>query len=163
MNIVKLFRSIEQDLNEDQKCGFCWEFSAPFFEDIANTIIESEPCCVQLRLIDYSQNKVNTYVNGFPSNNYVDYNFTLQAIKQSELGRNMDNEQKIHPLDQSKWELIYNPLRECLSDDQFVKWCEYLGLQVEVTRWNFTMLVNYSDNNYDGWKIQASIRIRNEF
>lgn len=163
MNIVKTFRSITERLNELNKCDFCWEFSAPLFED-ANSIVQVvNPCCVQIRLLNYTDSKTNDHRNGFVTGTYTDYRFTLEVMKQSQMGLNVDNEIKGYSLDTSKWETIYYPIRECLSDSNFIDWCAELGLQVEVQTWTYSPFQNKGEDNYDGWKITAHVRIRNEY
>lgn len=162
MNIVKLFRGISGSFNEENKCGFCWEFSAPMWEDQSNIIQMDNPCCVQLRLINYSENTVRQYITatGVEQSMYTDFRFTLQMLKQSNIGTNIDNEIKGYDLESSRWEEIYYPLKECWSDSNFIKWCELLGLQVEIQSWNFTMVKNYMDMSFDGWNLNISIRIK---
>lgn len=163
MNIVKLFRAVTNKLNDEQKCDMCWEFSAPFWEDQSNIVQPAEPCCTQVRLINYSDNKVNEYKNGFINSFYVDYTFTIQLLVPSNIGLNIDNEIKDYDLSESRWETKFYPLRECWKDASFINWCELIGLQVEVTSWKFTMLKNYMDNNLDGWNINCVVRVKNEY
>lgn len=163
MNIVKTFRSITARLNELNKCDFCWEFSAPLFED-ANSIVQVvNPCCVQIRLLDYTRLKTTEYRNGFPVGNVVDYRFKLYVMLQSHMGLNVDNEIKGYPLETSKWETIYHPLEECISDHNFIDWCAELDLQVEVPSWGSKAFNNKDGDTYAGFEITAHVRIRNEY
>ena len=94
-----------------------------------------------------------------------DYSFSLYALKKTGaegLGTNNFNEIKGHSTDTSKWATVYKPLFDCLKDSAVLDLCEVLGFQVEITKWEMSLVRNYQDDNYDGWLINAIIRTRNE-
>ena len=163
MDIVKYFSDLTAKFNEEEKCDFCWEFSAPLFEDAVNIVQNEEACCVQLMLTDLKEQNRTSYAStGFVTGKTTTYSFTLYALIQGKLGVNNYNEIKGHDVITSNWVQIFKPLRDCLSDSAIASDCELTGLQVELPAWDFQTVRNYQDNNYNGWRINGAILVRNE-
>lgn len=166
MDIVKFWEDVTQDFNTNEKCGLCWEFSAPFFEDKLNTVQPEAPCCIQLMLTNFKYLSQLSYAGtGFVNQNVKDYSFDLYVLKQTGsegLGTNNYNEIKGHSKSDSKWAKVYKPLFDCLNESEALKLCEMLGFNAEITKWEMSIVSNYQDDNFDGWIIRANIRTRNE-
>lgn len=159
MNIVKFFQDLADRWNTDQKCGFCWSFSAPLSEDRMNATIKDEPCCVHLFLtfISNSHGYKTTPKTGLKSLEWCDVNFTLYAVQKTNLGINAYNEIPDHPIDESLWKTILEPLNNCLGCGNELDLCE-LGYDFEIIRWQMETTLLQHDNNYTGWKINGTFR-----
>lgn len=157
MDIVKFWKDQVQLWNEQNKCGLCWEFSAPLVNSQINIVQEETPCCVQVFITDitFKENVVRNSVTGLTTSKTCVDTFTLWALIESPLGVNNYNEIKGHPIEESKWNEIFLPIKECLSCDNILDTCEILGqTNVNVDLTNATMVHNYLDKAYNGWKIQ---------
>jgi len=156
MDIVKFWKDQVDLWNESDKCGLCFEFSAPLVQSQSNTNQTEDPCCVQVWITDigFRENIVRATSGLITSHTCID-TFTLWVAKQSPLGVNNYNEIKGRPIEESKWEEIFLPIKECLSCDNILDTCEILGqTNVNVDLTNATMVHNYLDNVYNGWRIQ---------
>lgn len=164
MNIVKFWSDQVNKWKETDKCNMCWEFSAPLFEDASNIFQNREACCTYVLLTDLTENTVPRYntQTGFKTAQHTDYSFTVDFVIKGDLGTNNYNEIKDHPIEESRYETIYRPLRECINlNDIDLDFCEFLGYIPENMRWNMSMSRAYLDNNYFGWKLTASFRVNN--
>lgn len=162
MDIVKYFEDQVLKWNTDEKCGECFEFSAPMFESAINIVDPEAPCCVQVMLTDLGYLETTSYgSNGLLNNKACEYSFTLYVLKASSLGVNNYNEVKGHDVSGSKWETIYKPLQECFSCDTQLDFCNLLGYAPEVKKWSLKMVRNYQDLNFDGWRIDGIFKINN--
>ena len=159
MDIVAYFKDQVEKWNEEQKCGLCFEFSAPMFESALNVVQPEEPCCVQVMLTDLNYTASNTYASsGLLSSQICEYSFTLYVLKASALGVNNYNEIKGHDTDSSKWATIYKPLADCFSCDVQLDFCALLGYAPEIKRWSMKMVKNYQDLTFDGWRIEGTFK-----
>ena len=157
MNIVDFWKEQVNIWNENNKCGLCWEFSAPLVNSQINTIQKETPCCVQVFITDITFNEtlIRNSVTGLTTSKTCVDRFTLWALVESPLGVNNYNEIKGHPIDESKWSEIYLPLKECLGCENILDTCEILNqTNVNVDLTNATLVHNYLDQSYSGWKIQ---------
>jgi len=161
MDAVDFLQKQVDKWNEDEKCDLCFEFSAPMTESKMNIVQSDLPCCVQVMLTKLSTNTNNIYnsITGLLVSSSCDYSITFYVLKQSNLGVNNYNEIKGHNVKESKWNTIFKPLQDCFSCQSQLDFCELLGLNVEVKKWQMDTVHNYQDNNFDGWKIQATLRI----
>ena len=156
MDIVKFWKDQTELWNEQNKCDLCWEFSAPLVASQIN-IVQNETCCVNVFLTDikFREVKQRNTVSGLVTSKLCVWSFSLYALSKSPLGVNNYNEKKWHPIEESKWETIFKPLIDCLGCDNILDTCELLG----VTNVNMdmngdaTLIHNYLDENYNGWKI----------
>jgi hypothetical protein len=154
MDIVKFWKDQVDLWNDQDKCGLCFEFSAPLVQSQANTNQTETPCCVQVWITDigFKENIVRASSGLITSKTCVD-TFTLWVAKESPLGVNNYNEIKGHPIEESKWSEIFLPIKECLGCDNILDTCELLGqTNVNVDLTNATIIHNYLDN-YNGWKV----------
>lgn len=157
MDIVKFWKDQTDLWNEQNKCGLCFEFSAPLVNSQINTAQKETPCCVQVFITDITFNEtlVRNSVTGLTTSKTCVDRFTLWALIESPLGVNNYNEIKGHPIDESKWTNIYLPLKECLGCENILDTCEILNqTNVNVDLTNATLVHNYLDQSYSGWKIQ---------
>lgn len=155
MDIVKFWKDQVALWNEQEKCDLCFEFAAPLINSQINTI-QNETCCVQVFITDISfrENIVRNSVTGFTTSKTCIDTFVLWALQKSELGVNNYNEIKGHPIEESKWNNIFLPLKECLSCGNVLDTCEILGqTNVNVDLTNASMVHSYLDDAYNGWKI----------
>lgn len=155
MDIVKFWKDQVNLWNENDKCGLCFEFSAPLVQSQANINQTETPCCVQVWITDigFKENIVRAPSGLITSKTCVD-TFTLWVAKESPLGINNYNEIKGHPIEESKWSEIFLPIKECLGCDNILDTCEILGqTNVNVDLTSATMIHNYLDKVYNGWKI----------
>lgn len=158
MNIVQLWQDLATEWNEEQKCGFCWTFGGAMTEAGINTyrIREGEECCVHLFLTNLTYTDYREYnEGGLYTDAFCEYSFVLWALVPSDIGINNLNEIPDHPIEESAWAMIHEPLLECLACDPMTYVCEALGFDVRIERWHMEMLFKQTDNNYDGWRIEG--------
>lgn len=162
MDIVKFFAEEVSKWNENNKCGMCWEFGAPLFENATNIQQLDETCCTYVFITKISKQKGASYNSqtNLLTSTYTDYSFTLHLVKQGYLGTNNYNEIKGYPIDESRWNTIYKPISECINGLN-LDFCNFIGIQPNQITWNEDMEQNYLDNNYFGWRITAKFRINN--
>jgi len=156
MDIVNFWKEQVNIWNEQNKCGLCWEFSAPLVNSQINTVQKDTPCCVQVFITDITFNEtlVRNSTTGLTTSKTCVDRFTLWVLIESPLGVNNYNEIKGHPIDESKWSEIYLPLKECLGCENILDTCEILNqTNVNVDLINATLVHNYLDQSYSGWKI----------
>lgn len=156
MDIVNFWKEQVNIWNEQNKCGLCWEFSAPLVNSQINTVQKETPCCVQVFITDITFNEtlVRNSVTGLTTSKTCVDRFTLWALIESPLGVNNYNEIKGHPIDESKWTNIFLPLKECLGCENILDTCEILNqTNVNVDLTNATLVHNYLDQSYSGWRI----------
>lgn len=156
MNIINFWKQQVDLWNEQNKCGLCWQFSAPLINSQIN-IVQNENCCVSVFITDIKFRKVitrNQNTNMITRKTCV-WNFSVWFLLPVNLGVNNYNEIKGHPVDESKWETVYLPIIECLGCDNVLDTCTILGLtNVNVDMQGDAALIhNYLDNNYNGWKV----------
>mgnify|MGYP003641710771 CR=1 FL=1 len=163
MDIVDFYKQQVEKWNADSKCGLCFEFSAPMYESALNVVELEDPCCVQVMLVDIGSTTINTYNSrtSLLESSVCEYAFSMFVLKASDLGTNNYNEIKGHDVDASKWATIYKPLQDCFSCGDNMDFCEILGYSPEVKKWGLKMVRNYQDLNFDGWRIDAILKVNN--
>lgn len=164
MDIVNFWKQQTDKWAQDEKCGMCWAFHAPLTESALNLaqLTEEHKGCINLFLTNLSFLEVNQYSpgTGLVNGKSCEYQFTLYALQASRLGQNNYNEMKGYSVNESKWATVFKPVIDCLSCDVILDFCEIQGYNADVTKWAATMVTNYQDNNYDGWRINATFRIK---
>ena len=158
-DIVNFWKNKVAEWNLNNQCGFCFEFSAPLFES-ENNIQQNENCCAKVFLTNVGiksnyRDKINAF--GFRELEYCSYYFNLYIVVQSELGINNYNEIIGHPIDESKWETIFNPLINCFGCNSDL--CSTIENFNGYRKWDVSLVHNYLDNVYNGIKINAEIII----
>jgi hypothetical protein len=157
INIVNFWKQQTDKWNEDNKCGLCFEFSAPLVNSQIN-IVQSESCCVNIFLTDIKFRTDETFApSGFVNSKKCIWTFSVHALIDSPLGVNNYNEIKNHAIEESKWNTIFLPLAQCLACDNILHFCDILGKKLDVRQLGDAQLIhNYLDSNYNGWKINYS-------
>lgn len=160
MDIVNFFKQQTDKWNADKKCGFCWEFGAPLVASQINAT-QNETCCVKVFLTDITFSETKTYhpTTGYVTGRVHEWGFTLRALVPVALGVNNYNETKGHDVDESKWETVFYPILQCLSEDNILEFCDILGLNVNVPIWRAFLEHNYLNENYNGWRFAGTFRI----
>lgn len=165
MNIVDFWEKQITKWDEEQKCGMCWSFKAPLSESAVN-IVQPEPdkeCCVQVFLVRERVPAFNTTYNynattGFANDVTCTTGFQLLFLVPSNIGLNNYNEIEGHPEAESKWNTILWKLEDCLKCELALDFCEFLGSQQRVTRWEGQQAVNYLDNAYTGYRVTVNFQ-----
>ncbi len=156
MDIVNFWKRQIDLWNDENKCGFCWNFHAPLVNSQIN-IVNSENCCVSVFLTDLKFREVTqrNEKTGFVSSKKCVWTFSLYALIKSPVGINNYNEIINHPIEESKWENIFKPLINCLGCNNLLSYCDILELQNVLVDMNgdATLVHNYLDENYNGWKV----------
>jgi hypothetical protein len=158
INIIDFWKQQTDKWNTDNKCGLCFEFSAPLVNSQIN-IVQSETCCVNVFLTDikFRTDEVYNSVTGLTTSKKCIWSFSVHALVQEPLGVNNYNEIKSHPIEESKWNTIFLPLAECLGCDNILDFCDIIGKELEVRQLGDAQLIhNYLDSNWNGWKINYS-------
>lgn len=157
MDIVEFWKDQVDLWNEQNKCGLCWEFSAPLVTSQINIVQQEETCCVNVFLTDirFREVKNRNTTTGLMIGKSCVWTFSLYVLKKENLGVNNYNEIKDHPIEESKWDTIFKPIIDCLGCDNILDTCELLGVtNVNVDMASDAVLIhNYLDANYNGWKL----------
>lgn len=164
MDVIGFFKQQVDKWNEDEKCGFCWEFDAPLTDSGVNeSVMQTDPdeCCpVKVFVTNLSKRDNRTYDNRSTllTDFNIDYTFTLHVLKFDELGTNVYAEQIGHPVSESKWVTILKPLQDCVCEENILEFCELICKKIKIINWNATTRINWLDNNYTGWSITMTLR-----
>lgn len=154
--------------NQNKKCDFEWEFSAPLHKAKINATDIANPEAVQVMLIWDNQLLYEGGVsyNQFgmiESDNTSTDNFELYFLLPSFLDLNNFNETKGHPIEEGRvFEL--ERLLGCLRGDNshnniMLDLCALMSSEYQLTRWNvYSVEENIYDNNYIGFRVQVSLR-----
>lgn len=164
MDIVDFWSKQIAKWKEEDKCGMCWEFSAPLFENATNIQQNEEACCTYVFLTELKTRKNFKKYDGYGQTGYsfiesCDYSFTVHFVRQGDLGTNNYNEIKGHPIDEGRYNTIYKPITDCLDCDLELDFCEFVGEQVDNLTWVQSMEQAYLDNNYFGWRLNITFRL----
>lgn len=165
MDIVNFWKEQTDKWNTDEKCGFCWDFSAPLIESLVNIQqpTAGKECCVKVMFLQDKQpafSTVNAYSDqtGLLNRQTCNKSFQLLVLFDSKLGVNNYNEIKGHPIEDSNWTTKMQPLQECLSCDANLDFCEILGTKYRVTNWSGQQVINYLDSVYCGYRINVTFQ-----
>jgi len=164
MDIVDFWNKQVTKWQEDQKCGLCWEFGAPLVNSQINIQQSAEPCCVQVMLtnIRYRKNIVRNNITQFITSESCTWTATVYAVQEMPIGVNNYNEIKDHPISESKWTTVFNPILECLGCENLLDYCVILGKDVIINQIGDAELIhNYLDKNLNGWRITYSFTFNN--
>ena len=163
--IIDFFKALAAKYNDEQKCGFCWEFGAPLSESAMNNqqAVEGRQCCVNLFVADYKISSIYSVNNntGLTTTEDCDHRFIVYVGQQREdIGQNVYNEIEGHEITSSLWAEVYKPLMDCLGCDRALYECE-LGFDFRVTAWDMETVKFKDDRNFTGWKITGRFRVPN--
>ena len=162
MDIVKFWKDQVDIWNEQEKCGFCWTFSAPLVPSQINIVqseTNEEDCCVHVFLTDlkFRESIVRNTTTNLITNKTCVWTFSLWVMQSKNLGLNNYNEIKGHSIEESKWNELFYPLINCLGCDNILDTCEILGVtNVNVAFNGDATLVHQYLDGYNGWKINYS-------
>lgn len=162
-DVIGTISQMVSDWNAEEKCGLCWEFTAPIREtDLNEYQKRGEECCVIVAVTDYrySVQQIVNRNSGMITNKSETFNFSLHFLSLDDLGLNVYNEIPNHPLNESKWATIIKPLADCAVTD-LLTFCEYIGRELEVVTWVATPRIDWLDMNYTGWTVQVQLRNNN--
>ena len=164
IDVIGIVEQNVSDWNDETKCGWCWEFTAPLRESDLNEYQKrGDECCVVVAITEYRPRCVPGYDRATGMNNlgYNTYSFNLHILYQGDIGLNVYNEIKDHPLSESKWKTTLQPLWECIGCKP-LDFCTFTGFPVEILRWGDAIpRMDWLDNNYDGWTIPVQLRENN--
>lgn len=166
MNIVKVFKDLTTIWNDEERCGFCWTFDAPLTDSGVNESqmqTDPEDCCpIKVFITNYSfrENKVYSPISTLLTSESIDHTFTITYVNFDRTDTNVYAEQTGHPICESKWESILNPLRDCVCDSNLLQTeiCELICKRILITGFNALARINWLDNNYTGWSITMTLR-----
>lgn len=163
MNVAQFFKEIVEKYNEQQKCGFCWNFKHVKGESGMNTIrlTEDNKCCVQL-ILTYQQKshseRFNFTTTG-TTETYCDNIFTIYAVRTANLGTNFGNEIPNHDYTESISSEIIEPLFDCLTCDNIIDLCDF-NVVSGITQWRAEEVLFLGDHNFSGIKINGAFRTK---
>lgn len=162
MRIINFLNLQVQKWNEEKKCDQCFSFYAPLTEEALNKQ-QLKDCCVNVMLTRdrgqaFGVEKTYNALTGTKSDEWEFKNFTLFFIVPQ--GVNLNNHTEIlgHSTELSKSTLLED-LEECIIDME-LNFCEFIGVDWQLTQWSAQQLLNYRDNNYTGYRVSVSIRKR---
>lgn len=166
MDIVKFFADQVDKWNIEEKCGFCWNFGAPLVQSEIEKqqLPPDKPCCMNLFLtnIRFSDRVTRNPVTNLVVSSWCDWNFTLWVITPEPLGTNNYNEILGHPVEESKWVKIFQPIQECLGCGSLMDFCTLLGYDVNINSRNGEIVHNYGGQSYNGWRINFTFSVRTD-
>ena len=161
LNIITFFQELADKWTEDNKCGFCWAFGAPLSLPSMNSSVSSEEnkCCTHLYVTQYktSSSYEKSQSTGRINRKWCDHIFTLYVVQNTNLGLNTYNEQLGHPIDESLWKTIIEPLQECIGCGNEFDLCE-MGYEFDMFKWEMEVVKQEQDQNYTGWKVLGIFR-----
>lgn len=164
MDIVGFWAKQVEKWNNEKRCGFCWQYGAPLVHsEMSNQQFEAkEDCCVRVFVVDPSgsEGRTRNYRTGFITDEWCDENFTLYALMPVPMGVNNYNETLGYPIEESKWNSVYLPLKDCLGCDNLLDFCEIEGYEIEIVSKRWALVHNYLSEYYNGWRFTFQFRIR---
>lgn len=164
MNIAEVMNKIVQGYNDNDDCGLCWKFVFGGRQDYFNVakLDCGDACCVTVGILR------NSFVNGYKKQGdytthiYRDWNIQIFAGIPSKLDIQFYNEIDCEDTCGSKWTKYVHPIICCMDKLDVticdVCNCEGATTSVEVQKWDAEVKLNFLDNNYDGWFINATLR-----
>lgn len=162
-DIIKIWKEVIENFNEENKCGFCWNFFAPLTEVDLNLVKKQNDCCcvnvfvVRNKSVDFSSNiaynaiNLPTAIDQINNDEFYDVYFLIESRE----GINNYNEKPNHPIEESRHVTIFNPLRKCITNDILTGICG-IGF---ITGWSGQYIYDYQDQMYYGIKLSITQRI----
>ena len=152
--IVQAFEDLIAIYNNEERCGFCWEFEAPYrISDMNESIKKSDDCCVRVFLINRrgNDNNFRPNVNNVQVSRITEI-ATLYFLIYDDIGTNVHKEIPDHPVSESKHERILKPLLNCILDLDF---CE-VNEDIVITSKSWSSEIDYLADNYTGWRVDIN-------
>ena len=162
LDIMLFFSNLVTRWDDEDKCAFCWEFTAPLRDSDLNEyqFRNNEGCCLLVAITDYSFDTARRYntKSKLISDKFIFHDFKLNVLTTDSLGRNVYDEIKDHPLTEGKWATTLKPIYDCMSEDEILTFCLDLGYIVEIERWAGITRIDWLDNNYTGWTFNVRLK-----
>lgn len=162
-DVIGTIATIVNNWNTEERCDLCWEFTAPLREsDLNEYQMKGDACCVLVAITDYRfqcSSPMNRQT-GLLQLGAETHSFNMHVLSQDNVGLNVYNEIDGHPLSESKWATILQPLAECIACNP-LDFCEPLGYNLEVVNWTMNPRIDWMDSNYSGWTINVQLRRNN--
>jgi hypothetical protein len=95
LDLILFFNDLVLKWNTEEKCGFCWAFTAPMRDSDLNEyqIKEVDKCCLVVAVTDYSFETVRRYNNAkYEDDKYIFHDFKLNVMATDSIGRNVYDE-----------------------------------------------------------------------
>lgn len=168
MNFIDFFQRQIDKYNEDEKCGFCWFFSAPLIESAVNIqqLREDSKCCVQVMFLQDKQAAFSTSTTYDEKTTFIKDVFCTENFRllflipfPNALGTNNYSEIEGHPIEESKSEKLME-LKDCISCGFQLDFCELIGTTWQVMKWEGYQRINYQNNNYLGYEVNVTLKKR---
>lgn len=162
MRLIDFFEKQIKKWSDSEVCGQCFKFYAPLTDEALNKQ-QIEDCCVNVMLTRDRGNAFGVerrYDDRFNalSSVFKYKNFSLFFIVPQGINLNNYTEILHNDTDNSKSKFLED-LEECVNDLE-LDFCEFLGVDWQVTQWSAQQLINYRDLNYTGFRVNVSIRKR---
>lgn len=161
MEPVTFWKTLIEKYNTDEKCGWCWNFFAPLTEVDLNLVKGGEECCINVFLtwdrgLDFQTETNWDATFGININPVEVYNYDLWFLIKSPVGINNYNEKPDHAIEESRYETIFKPLRNCINFDMLNDICKDFG----VSSFNGRNIYDYQDEMFFGIKLTVSTQKR---
>ena len=156
--VLEFWKDMIETYNEDSKCDFCWNFFAPMTEkrlNIIRDITQEDDCCVNVFLLRNKSQDFGsrlTYNHNYLTRTYKTETYEVLFLIPSKEGLNNYNELSGHSLEESRYETIFKPLRDCISNHIITDICNH----APVTSWNGRYVYDYQDENFYGIRINIT-------
>lgn len=155
--IVDAFEKLIAKYNTAERCGFCWEFEAPMrISDMNESVKKSDDddCCVRVFLTNLRFNNPNSKPNVNRTQvQRITEVATVYFLKYDDIGFNTYSEMKGHPLSESKWKRILEPLHNCI---QCIDFCE-VAPKLLIENISGATEIDILADNYTGWRVDVTV------
>jgi len=153
--------------NTEKKCGFSWTFSAPLTEEALylQQIRPSQKKHLQAMFLQekqpaFSVQNIYDPKTGLLINRFYIENFSLFILLPDQLGVNNYNEIIGGDTLESRSAKLMK-IKSCIADLQ-PDFCDFLGSDLQLIKWEAYQKINFTPNNYLGYQINATVkRIKN--
>ena len=144
MDIVKLFETQVALWNAEKKCGCCYLFGAPLTDSSLNKT-QIEDCCLNVQITNLTRRDNRSYdpTTSLLTDFTRDYTFTLHILFPDDLGINTYNEILGHPITESKWEKILQPIDACFCPEDVIEFCRILKKRLQILSFSSQVRINW--------------------
>ena|SRR5690554_2621745 len=155
LTVTDFWQNTIDNFNDENQCGFCWNFFAPLTEVQLNLIRNQDECCVNVFLVrnkgvDFdTQFSTATGVSALELEREI---YDVYFLIKSKEGINNYNEMADHPISESREKTIFEPLRKCITHKLINEICKTFL----VTQWQGNYIYDYQDEQYYGIKLSIT-------